>query len=189
MSILIDKLPTNVEIEGENHDINSDFRTSILFTQLVEDELIEEKEKIPLILNLFYPVWPKRTDKAIEKIMWFYRCGKEIRSVKGKKCNNNGEKILDYEIDDTYIYSAFISQYKIDLQDIEYLHWWKFKALLEGLNKDNKICEIMKYRSIDLNSIKDKEERKFYKQMKDIYSIGISGEDLELLNEWNEKLK
>ena len=54
------------------------------------------------------------------------------------------EQIDDYdEFDNDLIYSAFKDQYSIDLQEIEYLHWWKFKAMFDALKDDNKIVEIM----------------------------------------------
>ena len=82
-----------------------------------------------------------------------------------------------------------MSQYNIDLQDIEQLHWWKFKALLEGLKEDNKLSKIIEYRSVDLSKIKDKEQRKFYKDMQKQYSLKKENEeDLKLLEEWNKKL-
>ena len=59
----------------------------------------------------------------------------------------------------------------MDLNEIEYLHWWKFKSLFEGLNEENQICKIMGYRSIDLSKIKDKEERKRYKKIKQQWAL------------------
>lgn len=191
MSILIDLLPVEVEIEGIKYEINSSFRTSLLFLSLMEDAEVDNVEKIQLALELYYPIVPKNINKAIEKIKWFYKCGKDIKQSKSKSTSNkNNEKILDYEEDADYIYSAFMSQYNIDLQDIEYLHWWKFQSLFNGLKDDNKICEIMKYRSIDISKIKDKEQKKFYKDMKNLYKLDqkISNEDLleleELSKEW-----
>ena len=56
------------------------------------------------------------------------------------------------------------------MQDEE-LHWWKFKALFQGLKEDNKIVQIMGYRGMDLSKIKDKEERKHYKRLKKLYAL------------------
>ena len=81
-----------------------------------------------------------------------------------------------------------MSQYNIDLQDIEYLHWWKFKALFKALNVNNKIVKIMEYRSIDLSKIKDKSQKDFYKKMKKIYEIPMPKEDKEKLDEINNIL-
>lgn len=81
------------------------------------------------------------------------------------------KQIYSYEFDDELIYSAFKTQYKIDLQDIDYLHWWKFKAMFNGLNEDNKIIEVMGYREMDLSKIKDKKEKARYKKLKELYAL------------------
>ena len=37
--------------------------------------------------------------------------------------------------------------------------------MFEGLKAENKICEIMGYRAVDVGKIKDKEEKKRYKKL------------------------
>lgn len=189
MNILIDLLPSSVKIDGTEYEINSDFRTSVLFSLLMEDDNLSEEEKVLQALNLYYPVVPDNSEKAIEQIKWFYSCGKLDNPIGNKKARASSKKVFDFEVDANYIYSAFMSQYRIDLQDIEELHWWKFKALLEGLKEDNKLSKIIEYRSVDLSKIKDKEQRKFYKDMQKQYSLKKENEeDLKLLEEWNKKL-
>lgn len=189
MNILIDLLPSSVKIDGTEYEINSDFRTSVLFSLLMEDDSLNEEEKVLQALNLYYPVIPDNLEKAIEQIKWFYSCGKLDNPIGNKKARASSKKVFDFEVDANYIYSAFMSQYNIDLQDIGQLHWWKFKALLEGLKEDNKLSKIIQYRSMDLSKIKDKEQRKFYKDMQKQYSLKKeSEEDLKLLEEWNKKL-
>ena len=189
MNILIDLLPSSVKINGTEYDINSDFRTSVLFSLLMEDDNLSEEEKVLQALNLYYPVVQDNLEEAIEQIKWFYSCGKLDNPIGNKKARAISKKVFDFEVDANYIYSAFMSQYNIDLQDIEQLHWWKFKALLEGLKEDNKLSKIIEYRSVDLSKIKDKEQRKFYKDMQKQYSLNKeSKEDLKLLEEWNKKL-
>ena len=187
MNILIDLLPSSVEIEGTEYEIRSDFRTSVLFSILMEDKEVPDSIKYEQALDLYYPVIPKNKDEAIEKIIWFYSLGKEEQEVNSTTGKN--KKVFDYEEDAIYIYSAFMSDYRIDLQDIEYLHWWKFKSLLEGLKDTNRLNEIIKYRSVDVNKIKDKEEKKFYKKMQRIYKLDnkASKEDIEELKRIKEK--
>ena len=76
-------------------------------------------------------------DKKIQ-VVWFYACGKRWREKRAGAVEGATEvqRIYSFEHDDDYIYSAFLTQYHIDLQDIEYLHWWKFKALLRTLSSD-----------------------------------------------------
>ena len=163
--LLLDKLPTHTPTGLK---IRSDFRESIKFELLMQDNRINDNEKIPMALNLYYYEVPNDIVKAIEDMLWFYRCGKEIKTSQGK---TESKQIYSYEFDDELIYSAFKDQYNIDLNSIKYLHWWKFKAMFEGLKQDNKIVEIMVYRAIDLGKIKDKEERARYKKLKKIYAL------------------
>lgn len=172
MNIIIDKLPNDYE----GLKINTNFRSFILFELLMQDNNLSEREKISIALPLFYEnLEVKDVKKAIKGIVWYYTLGKSEEKKKEKKSNNTEKKpkkqIYSYEHDANLIYSAFLSQYNIDLQDIEYLHWFKFKSLFEGLNDENKICEIMGYRAIDLNKIKDKEERKKYKKLQRQYAL------------------
>ncbi len=175
MSVIIDDLKTTLYNRVGNIEFNTDFRISILFEMLMQDTNLNKEEKAIGALNLYYPNIEQITDfkRAFEDILWFYKCGKEelANSNKESKNNNRHNQIYSYEFDDNYIYSSFLQQYNIDLQEIEYLHWWKFKALFEGLNKDTKIVEIMGYRALDISKIKDKEEKARYKKLKKIYAL------------------
>ncbi len=184
MNILIDKLSTIIKNRVGDIEFNTDFRIGMLFEMLMQDRNIDKQVKVIQAINLYYPhpEQIKDFEKAFNDIIWFYTCGKsEInvntqdnqgKETKRKKFNSQkDERIYDYEYDDGYIYSAFLQQYGIDLQEIKYLHWWKFKSLFDSLNKDTKIVEIMEYRAIDLGKIKDKEEKNRYKKLKKIYKL------------------
>lgn len=171
MNLLIDLVPTTVNIGSEEYEINSDFRTSILFELMMQDNELNDKEKIIQALNLYYPLIPEDVNKAVDMLLWFYRGGKDISSNgKGAGKGKIGQ-IYSFDYDDDYIYSAFLSDYNIDLQDIDYLHWWKFKAMFKSLKEDNEIVKIMGYRAMDLSKVRDKEQRAYYKKMKDLYKI------------------
>ncbi|MBW5458494.1 MAG: bacteriophage Gp15 family protein [Clostridium botulinum] len=188
MNILIDLLPTSVTIENQDYEINSDFRTSVLFELLMQDNQISEEDKIVYALELYYPVLPKNINEAIEQLLWFYRCGKDTTNSKGTGKGNNITQIYSFDYDDDYIYSAFLDQYEIDLQDIEYLHWWKFKAMFKSLKEGNEIVKIMRYRSMDLSKIKDKEEKNYYRKMQELYKIPINKDEKDKLEEINNIL-
>lgn len=188
MNILVDLLPIAVEIDNKNYEINSDFRTSILFELLMQDSSIGAEDKIITALELYYPVIPENISEAIEQMLWFYRCGKEITSSKGNGKGKSVTQIYSFEHDDDYIYAAFMDQYNIDLQDIEYLHWWKFKAMFKSLKEDNEIVKIMGYRSMDLSKIKSKEEKAYYKKMQELYKLPMPKDEQEKLDDINNIL-
>lgn len=186
MSLLTSKLPKSISIDGLKFEINSNFRQSIIFEELILNEDISKEEVQNKAIQLYFkkPIIQAYRPYALQGIIWFYSCGRSEEETRSRKEHYNNIKssdIYSFKYDDEYIYSAFLDQYGIDLQDIDYLHWWKFKAMFKSLKSDNKIAEIMGYRSIDLNSIKDKEQKAFYKKMQDIYRLPevINKDELE----------
>ena len=187
-NILLDKLPQYTQ---NGLKIRTDFRESIKFELLMQDKNIDEKDKIALAIKLYYYDMSKIKDIkiAINDILWFYRCGEELKEETSQDKNEEKIKqIYSYEFDDKYIYSAFLEQYNIDLNSINYLHWWKFKALFNGLNEKTKIVEIMGYRAINLSKIKDKEMKKHYKKMQQIYALPDMRSEEEKESDFAENL-
>lgn len=182
MNILSDKLPTNVLIDGVEVQVNTDFRISIAF-ELLADEDVSEIEKLEKALELYYPVIPGNLNAAVERILWFYKCGKEQK--RGKK---SSKVLYRFDCDDDYIYSAFLTQYGVDLQEVEYLHWWKFRSMFQGLKEDNEIVKIIGYRAMDISGKMSKEQKRFYQEMKERYKLPISQKKKEKLDRVEEAL-
>lgn len=188
MNILIDLLPKKVDIEGESYEINWDFRTSMLFEMMIEDESLSEEDKVLRAIELYYPIVPHNIEQAIEKIIWFYCCGKEHNKETTSAGNSNNNKIYSFDYDDEYIYSAFLSQYGVDLQDVEDLHWWKFKAMFKSLKEDNEIVKIMGYRAMDIPNDMPKDQKQFYRKMKRLYELPKSKSEIEKVKEIEKAL-
>jgi len=177
MNILLDILPEEVAINGKRYYIDTDFRTFIIFEKIILDHTLTAKEKITELLNLVYTEEvPVDVTAAFDAAIQIYRCGEETTSRPGATRKNGDVElkpklIYDYEKDAPYIYAAFLSQYGIDLNEIVYMHWWKFHALFNGLTSSTKIVEIMGYRATDLSKIKDKDERARLAKLKRIYDL------------------
>ena len=131
--------------------------------------------------------------EAVKALLWFYQAGKKQKTPK-RRANVEGEepdetaeddhveRIYSFEYDDDYIYSAFLSQYRIDLQDIEYLHWWKFRAMFRALDEDCQFCKIMSYRSIKINNDMTKSQKAFYRRMKSVHALPVPQEEQERMD-------
>lgn len=177
MNILLDTLPEYVSVDGKDYFIDTDFRTFIIFEKVILDPDLSSRERIRTLLNLVYTdAFPENIEGAFNAALEVYRC--DEKKPERKNCvRKNGDVelkpklIYDYEHDAPYIYAAFLAQYGIDLNDIEYLHWWKFQALFKSLTSANKIVEIMGYRAIDLSKVKDKDERARLAKLKRIYDL------------------
>ena len=177
LNLLMDILPEYVNIDGEEYFIDTNFRNGIIFEKIAFSD-IPIKNKVAQLLPIFYTEqMPRNTTVAMETIIGFYSCGVETKKDTAPQRRKNGNVVLkpkmiyDYFHDAPYIYAAFLSNYGIDLNDIEYLHWWKFHALFRGLPSSAKIVEIMGYRGTDLGRIKSKSEQERIARMKEIYAL------------------
>lgn len=190
MNILIDLVPKKVTINNRQYEINSNFRNSILFEILMQDPKVSKNEKIRLALSLYYPTIPKDIESAVNEMLSFYRGAKETKKNKkiAKTENQKNKRVYSFRHDADYIYAAFMSEYGIDLQDIEYLHWWKFKALFRALKDDNKIVQIMGYRSMKIDNKMSKEEKKRYQELKRLYRLPDNRTEEEKQEEFNNTL-
>lgn len=168
-------------ISGAEVPIETNFRTGILFELMMQDDTVDDAQKIITALRMFYGDRPFNVDEAIDQILWFYSCGKEWRKDNDPDsgADDGVNRIYSYEHDDDYIYSAFLSQYGIDLQDVEYLHWWKFKSMFHGLSEDQEIVKIMGYRGMKISSKMSREQRRFYEKMQRMYALPIPDSERE----------
>ena len=191
-NVLIDKLPQTVNIDAQEIEVNSDFRVFILFEQILQDCELSKEDKIKKCLSLFYNEKPGNLVEAIEQMFNFYSMSfmNDFHSAKKGKGSKKNKKLYDWDFDQGYIYSAFLTQYRMDLQEVSYLHWWKFRLLFMGLDEDNKISKIIGYRDMDTSKIKDKEEKKRYEQLKKTFAIPekISKEEIEKINNLEKAL-
>ncbi len=188
-NMLVDCLPETIEIEGTEYEIETNFRTYILFELMMQDTELSDVEKAMRGLELVYQKIPENLNSAVDRLLWFYSCGKQWREKAGEvEGVSEIQRIYSFEYDDDYIYSAFLTQYHIDLQDIEYLHWWKFKALMRTLSSDLEFSKIMEYRSIDINSNMTKEQRDFYRRKKELYALPLPADEEEKMDAIAEAL-
>lgn len=184
LNILLDRIPETVMISGREHPINHDFRTSMLFEIMMGDDSLSNEEKALNALDLYYGEITEDPDEAIEKLLWFYRCGEEKKQKKKQKRfdektgtlveveDDPVDPVYSFEHDAPYIYAAFLQQYGIDLT-VEDMHWWKFKALLKSLSDDTKFIQIVGYRSIEIDSGMSKQQKAFYQRMKETYALPL----------------
>ena len=171
--IMFKRLPYFVFLGNRKYKINVDFRKMISFEQIVQDKTKSKAEKIKKGIQLFYPAFykdinfyylvrnPKLYQEACNKLVWFYKCGREdYLSKKSTSKSIPANKVFSYEYDDERIYSAFY-RLGIDLC-YEKVHWWKFKALLNNLLENEPFEKIKGYRAYTGDDKNMKELKKYY---------------------------
>lgn len=165
MNPLYEPFPDHVIVNGEKIRIVTDFREYIKLMDLLKDDEVDDKEKAQLIACWFVDDPGYDFSECLQALTDFvtnYK-GQEEKKSQEEESNEDNDKrhdpIISYSQDAPYIISGFLECYGIDLLEIPYMHWWKFQMLIDGMNEDCELKKRMGYRSIDLNKIKDKEER------------------------------
>lgn len=174
MNIITDALPDYVEIGDKKFPVLTDFRIWMEFDRIMHSRNIETKDKIMMIMLLVFDrerfdILPDDCFLTMESLAAFYACGKNSDKRFGK--NGKRERTISFSKDSGYIYSAFLTQYGIDLVSIPYMHWYLFCALLDGLEESRRIVKIIKWRVCDPDGVQDKERKKFLKKMKELYAL------------------
>lgn len=189
MNILTDRLPTAVEIDGKEYSIDTDFRTSLQIIMAFEDANLTSYEQSAIMLKLLYgDVIPPNIEKAQELAIKFLNYG----SDDGEGVSSGeSERLYSFSKDAKYIYSAIKGTHGIDLETVDYLHWWKFCYLFLDLNEDCFFSKIIYYRTQRNRGKLTKEEQEYCAQIKDILDlpkvrtsqeIAAQNEFMELLN-------
>ena len=170
INILLDPLPQTVEIDTNQVPVNWGYRACILIEIIMFSSLSDE-EKIRRALDIFYyKKIPGNVETALDKMLWFYNCGKEGKQIKRK--GGSQKRSYCFEQDASLIYAAFRTQYHINLNRTpnKQIHWWEFSAMFESLDDDLKICRVMYWRTTGTKGMLRKEAA-FIRKMKKMFAL------------------
>lgn len=144
--------PTAVcDASGKAFDVNTDFRTILKIIDLLGDKDVFDGIKYKQMYMWFYGgKWPA-PGEAYPLLMDFI-AGHQ-RLLKGSK---KGEPDYDFTCDADVIYSSVLKEFGIDLIEVPFLHWYKFKMMLAGLSAKSAFRQRQSIRAADLTGIKGK---------------------------------
>lgn len=140
--------PTKVDVDGTIIQLDTSFKTALRCMEVVDDDSISDSERALAIIYLLTNDIPKvDLNKLLKVLQKYLQCGVENVAPSGKKD-------MDFEQDEQYIFSSFIYDYGIDLQQTD-MHWWKFIDLLNGLSNECVLSRIREIRTMDVSVYKD----------------------------------
>lgn len=181
-------LPNAIVVDGKSFLLNTDFRVWIRFGKMIENkaslmDLLYVFKNIPEDAELI-----KNNKKIASELFNFYINKNATPSSSGNTPSYSSDKLYDYILDGEYIYSSFMQAYNIDLVDILYLHWHKFKALFLGLPNDTKMKEIMGLRGYHKDNTKYEVRQLRMKELWKLPKSEIEQEEQQkLLDEINKE--
>ena len=146
-------------------------RADIGITLLFGENVIE-LEDIVVVWNDIFDIYINPKEKEVVK---YDIAGNPMPSKK----TDSDEPAIDLEQDAEYIYASFMQTYKIDLMEQQgKMHWWKFKALLNGLPEDTLIKQIIHIRTYEPSKHDSDEYKEQMRDLQDFYRLEVG--------EWHE---
>lgn len=165
---MIGCLPTSLEIDSKDCEINSDYRIVLLIFEAYNDPELSDFEKAMVCLQCLYKEVPANTEEALKKAMWFLDGGDMPKSKQSPK------KIMDWEQDQAIIFPAInkVAGYEVRNPD-KYLHWWSFLGMFGEIG-EGLYSQVMSIRSKMAKGKKlDKTDKEFYNEHKELIDIKV----------------
>ncbi|MBQ1555458.1 MAG: hypothetical protein IIZ68_08370 [Clostridia bacterium] len=160
-NLFYEPFPDFIEADGERYGILTDFREWLRFHDLMTETEIDGYTKALLMAEWLEEPPEIVTEGIIRELTAFARADALFPARRGEESEEPPHPPwFDFRVDGCWIAGDFLRFYGIDLLGTEYLHWWKFCALLSALPDDSMTMKRIAYRSANLNDIKNPDERR-----------------------------
>jgi hypothetical protein len=157
-------LPVSLEIDGNQYEINADYRDILNIISRLSDEGQDGQIRVYVSLALFYKNFPDMPEKdykeAAEKMVWFISCGEEDSGVKRPKT-------IDWEQDYSMIVSDINKTAGFEVRSSQFLHWWTFISYFNGIGEGQLATVVAIREKLRKHKKLDDWERDFYRQNRD----------------------
>lgn len=117
MNILVEQLPSAIEIDGQEWPINTDFRACLRVIMAFEDVELTTQEKQVVLLENLYPSLPSNVPEAFRLGIKFLNNGEEVEEATSEI--NPALRLYSFSQDANFIFSAFRQTHGIDLETAE----------------------------------------------------------------------
>ena len=189
-NILLDRLPETVEIKGREYPLDTDFRTCLRVILAFEDPELATIEKRAVLLENLYMEKPEDLEEAFNLGIVF---------LDGGEGNPDGQaeteptKLYSFSKDAKFIFSAFRQTHGIDLETVDYLHWWKFLYLFMDLGEDTFFIRLLGLRKRLADGTASKEDKRAAREMEDLITVPqnrrMDLEEMESVNRFMDLLE
>lgn len=187
MTVLDGPLPQWVEIDGREVPVNSDYRVCLRIMEAFEDDALTAAEKQAVMLELLYPELPVNIAEACRQAVWFLNGGEE--DAPGQTHGAPPPRRYSFTKDARFIFTAILQTHGVDLEKVEYLHWWKFCYLFMDLREDCFFSRIVYYRTQRDKGKLTPEEREYCEAIRDILDLPRPPEDTAVEDEFLRLLR
>ena len=151
MGFLTEPIENIVRLGNRKYKVNAAFNVVLDIQRLYKEDLPDEvkiEQALRMLVENRFQVWClslKGKSELLQEVV------KQHIDLPHRPPSKSNQRLVDFELDDEYIFASFYQDYGIDLEKEQgRLHWKKFIALFQGLSDKTKIKEIMRIRGMDI---------------------------------------
>lgn len=172
--LLCEPLPDFITADEKKYPVRTDFRVWLKFADMLQNQGSVQNPAFILQSVLVRPA-PAFTEAFIDAVYRFYRAEDlNYQDEAEDGCAEHQQRkslLFDWKFDARFVLGDFRHYYQTDLINLDFLHWFEFCALFDALPEDARCMKRIAYRSADLNQIKDKNEKKRIRRLKQAVAI------------------
>ena len=162
---MIGKLPTTLDIDEKEYKIRTDYRIVLTIFEAFNDVELKDNEKIYVMLELLYEKKPDNLEEAIKQANWFLDGGKQYEEF------NKTKKVMDWEQDESIIFSAVNKVAGCETREKEYIHWWTFLGYFSEIGEGLFSTVINIRQKKNRGKKLEKYEQEFYRNNKQLIDL------------------
>lgn len=171
---MIGDLPTSINVAGKDYDIRYGFKDCLNIMVAFEDDELTNEEKLMVMLQVLY-VEPEFDDNNIEEAV-----DNAIKFLlAGRQPQKGEEKPLSrLEKDEQLIFAAVNEVAHTDIRMDPKIHYWTYLSYVQAINSKSLFSSVVHIRDkLNKGQKLDKEEKKFYKDNKEMIDLREPTED------------
>jgi hypothetical protein len=166
-----------IEHDGQTYEINDSFNNVLLLVEMLEDDMLEDGEKLALAVEIATGVECLNDEGLTQEVDWLLAMyDKVIDYLFDKKADDEeqNDPIYNFTQDSELIYASFLQDYNIDLlNELDKLSFTKFSTLLRQLSDDTPFKKAVGYRVTKIPPLTkyNKDQVEHLKAMKRVYAL------------------
>lgn len=179
-------LPTSVDINGREWEIESDYRAVLDICIALSDPELNDTERAIVVLTIFYPDFDNMDTADYQEAM--NQCMEFVNA--GNKPSSGGRrqpKLIDWEQDFKLMVGPINNVAGKEIRALDYLHWWTFISYYNEIDGDSTFGQVVQIRDkIARGNLKEKQDKDFYMRNRDIvdFKNKYTPEDEKIIDEW-----
>lgn len=181
MGFLTEVPVTEIATGKAKISVSPSFDIVLEIQKLFHESGLTEYDKLNAALNMLVTNnWNLKLFTAEERVELLNEIYRKCINVKKRpSARKSPVPTLDFEEDGEYIYASFMSDYGIDLVEMQgVLSWRKFIALFDGLSDESKMKRVMRIRSMDIPAYNGKNQKQIQEimELKSYYALPVRGD-------------